>query len=338
MFTFFEMTPDLVCIVSKDGFFKKVNRAVIEQLGYTEAELFSGHISLFIHPEDMEMTMRERTKLLNGTSLENFENRYTAKDGRIVWLHWTSIYLPDKEVVFAIAKDVTKRKLVEKETEEKYQKFKGLVTHFKNSIEKDRKNLAFELHEDLAQLAAVIKMDIDWISANMPGLSGLPKSRMEHASALLALGIKKIRKISFTISPYMLDMLGLNKTIQSLCNEFVLLNNIPCRFQSTYNETDLTPEIKLDFFRICQESLNNIVLHANANSVKIGIEDIGDTICMYITDDGKGFDVRQKKQTSGLTGIRERAISINGQLTIESKTGKGTRICIAVAKQFKGSD
>ena len=332
MFTFFEMTPDLVCIAGKDGFFKKVNRAVIEKLGYTEEELFAKAISSFMFPEDMEMTLRERTKLLDGPALTNLENRYVTKDGRIVWLHWTSIYLSDKKVVFAIAKDITERKQVEKELEEKYLKFKGLATHFKSSIEKDRKNFAFELHEELAQLAAVIKMDIDWISANTPGLSGLSKSRMEHASAILELCIYKIRKISFTISPHMLDILGLDKTLQSLCNEFAISNNIPCLFESTYSESDLTHEIKLDFFRICQESLSNILLHAYANSVKISIEDIGDEICLCIIDDGKGFDIKQQTQTSGLTGMRERVASINGQLTIESETGKGTRIYVAVAK------
>jgi PAS domain S-box-containing protein len=335
MLTFFEMTPDLVCIAGKDGFFKKVNRAVIELLGYSEEELFARHISSFIYPEDREITRRRRTKLLDGTALENFENRYVTKDGRIVWLHWTSIYLPDKEVVFAIAKDVTKRKQVEKEIEEKYQKFKDLATHFKISTEIERKNLAFELHEELAQLAAVIKMDIDWISANMPRLSGVLKRRMEHVSAILALSINKIRKISFTISPHMLDLLGLNDTLTSLCKEFLFLSNIPCVFESAYDEADLTYEIKLDFFRICQEALNNIILHAHAKSVKISIDDIDDEICLCIIDDGKGFDIKQQKRTSGLVGMRERAVSINGRFTIESETGRGTRICVTVAKQFE---
>lgn len=334
MFTFFEMTPDLVFIAGKDGFFKKVNRAVIEKLGYTEEELFATNISSFIYPEDKDITMLERSKLLNGTALMNLENRYVTKDGRIIWLHWTSIYLPDKEIVFAIAKDVTERKNVEKEIDEKYQKFKGLATHFKSTIEKDRKDFAFELHEELAQLAAAVKIDIDWVNANTPVLSGLSKGRMEHASVVLELFVQKIRKISFTISPYILDILGLDKTLQSLCDDFVILNNIPCLFESAYNETDLTHEIKLDFFRICQESLGNIMLHAQANSVKISIEEIGNEIGLCIADDGKGFDISEQNQTSGLTSMRERAVSINGRLTIESEPGKGTRICVRVAKQF----
>ena len=177
-------------------------------------------------------------------------------------------------------------------------------------------------------------MDIDWISANTPELSGLPKSRMEHASAILELCINKIRKISFAVSPYMLDILGLNKTLQSLCNEFAILNNTPCLFEVSYTETDLTQEIKLDFFRICQEALSNIMLHAQANCVKISIKDIGDQICLSIIDDGNGFDIKHQKYISGLTGIRERVVSINGHLTIESENGKGTKIYIKVAKQF----
>ena len=75
MFQFFEMTPDLVCIAGKDGYFKKVNQAVIDKLGYTSEELFSQPIASFIHPLDRDITARKRTELLEGKALINFENR-----------------------------------------------------------------------------------------------------------------------------------------------------------------------------------------------------------------------------------------------------------------------
>src|SRR5687768_3861580 len=167
MFALFELTPDLVCIAGKDGFLRKINPAVIQKLGYTTEELYTRPIASFIHPEDRNMTAQVRAKLLSGEALLNFQNRYITKDGAIVWLEWTSIYIPDKEIVFAIAKDITKRKLQEKEIEDKYKKFKSLATHFKKSIEEDRKYLAVELHEELAQLASVVKMDIHWIKDNI---------------------------------------------------------------------------------------------------------------------------------------------------------------------------
>jgi len=333
MFTFFEMTPDLVCIVGKDGFFRKVNPAVISKLGYTKEELFASPVSSFIHPEDKDLTSRERTALLAGKALVNLQNRYITKKGDIIWLAWTSIYFSDKEIVFAIAKDITESKQTEKNIEEKYKKFKGLANHFKSIIEEDRKYLAVELHEELAQLAAVIKMDIEVIRDKEPGLSTASKSRMEHAIVVTGLLINTIRRISFSISPTMLEDLGLDETLKWHCREFSILNGIPCLFESAYAEADLTQEIKLDFFRICQESLSNVMYHAQATSVKISIEDKGDEICLTITDDGKGFDSTQQKQASGLVSMRERAASINGQLTIQSEIGKGTLVYVAIKKQ-----
>src|SRR5688572_30739850 len=127
MTPFFEMTPDLVCIADKDGYFKKVNRSVIKKLEYSQEELFSKPISSFIHPDDKEITRLKRQELINGNELINFQNRYITKRNKIIWLDWTSVYFPENEVVFAIAKDVTERKETEKEIEEKYVKFKSLA-------------------------------------------------------------------------------------------------------------------------------------------------------------------------------------------------------------------
>ena len=332
MFSFFEMTPDLVCIATKDGFFRKVNKAALDKLEFTEAELFSRPISSFQHHEDREITARTRDELLAGTALVNFENRYITKTGKILWLHWTSIYVPDKEVVFAIAKDITVKKKIELETEENYQKFKGLATHFKTSLEKDRKTFAVELREELAQLAAAIKMDVGIVRNGLPELAGFLKNRIDNAFDVSQLLIDKLRKISFTISPYMLGQLGLSETLQWLCEEFTTLNDIPCNFTGSYNEENITHEIKLDFFRICQESLSNIMQHANAKSVDINIADSGEEICLSIADNGAGFKMDEVQKKSGFTNMRELATSINGGLEIRSDVGKGTTICFTVAK------
>jgi PAS domain S-box-containing protein len=332
MFSFFELTPDLVCIADKAGYFKKINQSVIDTLEYSEAELFASPIATFIHPEDKNLTRRKRARLLNGEALINFENRYVAKSGKVVWLHWTSIYFPDKEVVLAIAKNITEKKKAEKEIEEKYNKFKSLATHFKTSLEKDRKYLAIELHEELAQLASVVKMDINWIQDSIPGLSDASKSRIDHALAVSDLLINAMRRISFSMSPNMLEDLGLNETLEWLCKEFAILNGIHCVFESRYDETLLPYETQLDFFRICQEALKNIMNHAEATAVKVCIELVDNEVCLSITDDGKGFEMKETVEASGLTNMRKRAASINGQLHINTTGGKGTRICVTIAQ------
>jgi PAS domain S-box-containing protein len=327
---FFKMTPDLACIASKEGYFKQVNPAVIDKLGFTEEELMSKPIECFMHPEDRELTLQKRADLLNGKVLINFQNRYLKKTGGFVWLEWTSIYFADREIVFAIAKDVTEKKQIEKEVEEKYRKFKSLATRFKSRIEDDRKYLAEELHEELAQLVSVLKLDIDWMKVNMPDLSDPAKNKIEHAAVISELLINTIRRISFSISPNMLEDLGLNATLEWHCNEFSILNGIPCHFESSCDETDLSHEIKVDFFRICQEALTNVMYHALAKNVSIKLEELDDRICLTIEDDGKGFLMNEENRGPGLTRMQERAASINGHLDIHSDIGKGTRVSVTI--------
>ncbi|HVS95719.1 MAG TPA: PAS domain S-box protein, partial [Puia sp.] len=294
--TFFEMTPDLVCVAGRDGYFKKVNAAVIKRFGYTENELMSKPIAFFMHPEDREQTLHRRSELLDGKVLVNFQNRYMTKKGEVIWLHWTSIYLEDSEVVFAIAKDITERKQIELDIEEKYKKFKGLANHFKTTMEEDRKFLAKELHEELAQLASVLKMDVEWVKNHSAELSPPSMQRIEHAAVISQMLITTIRRLSFYISPNMLGHLGLTATLEWYCREFTILTGIPCRFESTYDETGLTEEIRIDLFRICQEALTNTLNHARANHVTVKISDVGGQLQLTVTDDGCGFEPGKQKK------------------------------------------
>lgn len=331
---FFELTPDLVWVVGKDGFLKKVNLAVVETLGYSEEELYAHPVSSFIYQEDKEITQQHRTALLSGKVLHNFSNRYQKKNGDIIWLEWTSIYFPKNEIVLAIAKNITERKIAEKEIEERYQKFRHLATYFKKNIEKNKKYLAYQLHEELAQQMFALKMDIDLLANSSADFPESSKVVIDHALDVSRIVIDTLQRLSFSISPAMLEDFGLNATLEWLCNEFSILNGIPCDFKSNYDEQSLSLEIKTDIFRICQESLTNVIDHAAATHVKISVESIEENVLLTITDDGNGFDVDLKKQTPGLNSMKERADTINGQLTIQSEIGKGTTVSFTIAKQI----
>jgi PAS domain S-box-containing protein len=333
VFSYVEKTPDLVCIADREGYFKKINQSVVDTLGYTREELFTSPISSFIYEEDKKLTSRKRAKLLKGEALVNFENRYVTKAGELVWLHWTSIYLPEKQVVLAIAKNITAKKQSELEIEEKYKKFKSLAHHFKASLEKDRKYLAIELHEELAQLASVVKMDLHWIGDHTPDLPRATKNRIDHALGVSDLLINAMRRISFSISPNMLEDLGLHDTLEWLCNEFSILNGIPCLYESKFDEELLSYDIQLDFFRICQEALSNIMNHAGASRVKVSLEKFNEEICLSINDDGKLFEKVQQNSTSSMDNIRKRVASINGRLHVKTGNETGTCVCVTIASE-----
>lgn len=110
---FFEISPDLICISGFDGYFKKVNPAVSKTLGFTDHELFAKPISSFVHPDDLKITNYKHIGLTDGHSLLNFENRYLAKNGSVIWLSWTSVPIKRDNLIFGIAKNVTYRKQLE---------------------------------------------------------------------------------------------------------------------------------------------------------------------------------------------------------------------------------
>lgn len=328
MFHFFERTPDLVCIAGKEGYFQKVNSAVISKLGYSREEIFSRPISSFVHPDDKEKTAATRKELIDGKPLLNFENRYICKNGDIIWLHWTSIYIPEREIVFALAKDVTKKKIELHDTEEKYKKFKSLASHFKSALEKDKKRLAIELHEELAQVASVIKMDIELVQNRNPEIDKESLERLEHAHSAAEMLIDSIRRISYAISPNMIEDLGLNETLTWLSEEFTSIHGITCVYESNGTENLLPQDIKIDIFRICQESLKFIVNHSHASRVHIKFDNAGDKICLIVTDDGNGHEANHVDHTLEMTSLRERAATIHADLQITTVPGEGTRICI----------
>lgn len=108
---FFDLSPDLLCIVGFDGYFKKINPAVAKTIGYSLEELMAVSANTFLHAEDVEITTRKLEELRKGETVFQFENRYIAKDGSTIWLFWTAVPIEREQLIFAIAKDITHRKL-----------------------------------------------------------------------------------------------------------------------------------------------------------------------------------------------------------------------------------
>lgn len=113
---FFELSGDLLVIAGDDGYFKRVNPAVEQLLGYTAEELCNRPMLEFQHPDDREITSNRRRRLFEtGALVTGFENRYITSKGEVVWLSWTSMPSPEEKLVFAVAKNITHRKLFEQE-------------------------------------------------------------------------------------------------------------------------------------------------------------------------------------------------------------------------------
>jgi two-component system sensor histidine kinase/response regulator len=113
----FELALDMLCIGGFDGYFKLVNPAWERTLGYTAEELTSRPWLDFVHPDDVEATIREGNKLQTGTDVIRFRNRYRARDGSYRWFSWMATPYVERGLIYAVAKDITPFKRGEEELE-----------------------------------------------------------------------------------------------------------------------------------------------------------------------------------------------------------------------------
>jgi diguanylate cyclase (GGDEF)-like protein/PAS domain S-box-containing protein len=115
---FFDLSRDMICIAGFDGYFKRVNPAFERTLGYSAKELLGRPFAEFVHPDDRESTDGEAAAIRGGNGgAMHFQNRYIDKEGGVHWIEWTSVGIPDEDLIYAVARDVTDRKVLEQELE-----------------------------------------------------------------------------------------------------------------------------------------------------------------------------------------------------------------------------
>lgn len=160
---FFNMSIDLLCIASLEGFFIDVNPAFVKTLGYSKKELLSTKFIEFVHDDDKKATIEELKKISQGKETLYFENRYRCKDGQFKWLGWTCP-APEQQtgLLYAVARDLTKYK----ESELALKKSQSELISQKRSLEK--KNIA--LKEILAQIELEKKQLKSEVVANIEEL------------------------------------------------------------------------------------------------------------------------------------------------------------------------
>lgn len=114
---FFALSFDMQCIAGEDGYFKRLNQAWVDNLGYSIDELKSRPFIDLVHPDDLEKSIKATEKLAEGNVVVEFENRYLKKDGSYIWIVWNAILDSDKGLIYANAHNITRRKRYEQELE-----------------------------------------------------------------------------------------------------------------------------------------------------------------------------------------------------------------------------
>jgi len=262
------------------------------------------------------------------------------RDGRTSgWRDNRVFRLPSREVV-AVYDDVTARIQAEEKLKDSHEQLQALSSKLESIREEEKAHIAREIHDDLGQRLTGLLMDLSMLSKKLPtDLKSLREKAESMAEEVDAL-IKAVRRISTELRPGILDDLGLVPAVEWLCGDFLRPHGIRYALDFEIQASEISRERITGVFRIVQEALTNVVRHAQASVVTIGLKENPDDWVLSIEDNGLGFEPAgiSASASLGLLGMRERARYLRGKIDIRSAPGKGTSIVLTIPKKTGPED
>lgn len=234
-----------------------------------------------------------------------------------------------------ILRDVSDRQEVHEKLARSHTQLRQLSSALQTIREEERAHIARELHDDLGQLLATLRMDLALLRAGNHGRAPATDKHTRLIDGMeqnLLTAITSLRRIASNLRPRALDEGGLFFALQGLRDEFVERYGIACTLYADEAELRLGDTASTAIFRIVQEALTNIARHAGAANVTITLYRIDSQVLLTVRDDGCGIQPGDldKAASLGLVGMRERVLALNGGITISADEPDGTRIDIVL--------
>jgi PAS domain S-box-containing protein len=330
----FERLAIGVAQLTLDGRLLSANSQMCEIIGQPERKLLQKSLNEFFLPEDSWLECKGGLGRLIAGEIQHYSTKMSVRaTGHPVWVNMIFSLVRDDltnnpRSFTAVAKDITVLRRAEQGLRDAEVARDELSRKMMNAQEADRTSIARELHDDIGQSLAVLK--IQMLRAGQP-VSGHPE--MAHAS-LKDLSVKlekiinKVSRLSHNLHSSELELLGLAVAVRGHCRECSEQLGIPIHCSCDDVDEKLDGMIALAFLRVLQEALHNIVKHSGARSITVRLTCSGCDLRLEIRDDGVGFDVEAAKLAAGLglISMRERIHLISGEFRISSSPRQGTTI------------
>ena len=191
--------------------------------------------------------------------------------------------------------------------------------------EAERVGIARDLHDEVGQVLTGVLLQLNSIAEIAPE----HRADLDEARQSVRRALDEVRRISSELRPEMLEHLGLVSALTELATTFARVAGVRVERDFATSLPKLAPEVELAVYRIAQESLTNIVRHAEASRVTITLDSSHDSVVLRVVDDGRGFG-GDPVEHGGLRSMRERALLVGGALAIKDAPEGGVEIRLEV--------
>lgn len=200
-----------------------------------------------------------------------------------------------------------------------------------NAQEEERRRVARELHDEIGQIFTAMMLQIESLAARIPDEL---RPDLDELRETARAGATDVRGIAARLRPQLLDDLGLQSALNALATGFAEQTGLAV--QRRIAPVRLDPSHELVVYRVAQEALTNVARHAEASSVRLSLRDAGDAVVLEVRDDGRGLPPGAATSSTGIPGMRERAMLIGASLTIGDGDGGGTTVRLRVPSEQDG--
>lgn len=303
--------------------FLEVNEAAIQQYGFTRKE-FLKMTAFGIVPSHDQTSLKQVWAGACNTN-KRLQRNHLKRNGEEIFVevlvHQMNYKGQDSYLV--LANDITEKiRLQNQLIEEKLHRHQEVIKATIEATEKEREGIGRELHDNVTQILTTAKLCLSCIS-----VADSSRDMMERSSNTITAAIEEIRSLSRSMIQSFHREIGLKLSIDDLVESVSMSNKFKIKLDFYLpDEQLLDDKLKMTMFRILQEQLNNIIKHADASEIKISISKNSELLNLVIADNGKGFNITEKRKGIGITNITNRAELFNGQVNIDSSPGKGCRM------------
>jgi PAS domain S-box-containing protein len=328
-----------------DGDFLSADPSLCDLLGVTSERLTGCSFDSIFEALRPEQETQDRARLLSGKiAYYSSERNAQCRNGEALPVRVVFCASPDQaspcRTISVIVEDLSPLKSARQALAEAKTARRELARRLTTAQEEERTRIARELHDDIGQSLAILRIQMLRAGQPVSGMVGKRHPTIPELCSQLKLLTEKVSRLSHQLHSSELEYVGLTAAIESHCREFSQQYKMTVECSCEDIPKDLEPLLALSILRIVQEALHNAAKHSHAKTIQVAVHGTPSELSLLVADDGVGFDHENAKMAAGLglISMRERVHLADGEFKITTAPGEGTCIAARLPLEQRSDD